>query len=181
MLLDAARSLVILVDVQEKLTPLVQEHGRLVSHCHWLLEIAQLMSIPILVSEQYPQGLGKTVKALQKFIDKDNHLAKVHFSCVEDTEGWSMIKKAKRDQIVLIGIEAHVCILQTAMKLREKSLDVFVVADAIASRTTLDKELALKRMQHHGIDIISCEMAVFEWLNKSDTEIFKTISKKYLR
>lgn len=181
MLLDPQRSLVLLVDVQEKLTPLVQGHGSLVSNCQWLLEIASLLDVPILVSEQYPQGLGITVKALQPFIRADNHAAKTHFSCAADSGCWDLIDKTDRTQIVLIGIETHVCVLQTAFGLQERSKHVFVVADATASRTTEDKKLALQRMRQQGVEIISKEMAVFEWLRRSDNALFKTISKKYLR
>lgn len=181
MLLDAQRSLLLLVDVQEKLTPLVHEHARLVTHCHWLLTIAKLMEIPIVVSEQYPKGLGGTVAELAPFITKENYITKTHFSCAEDPVALTTIKDTQRDQVVLIGIEAHVCVLQTALGLHDQDFNVFVVADVIASRDIQDKKFALKRMQHSGIHVVTREMVVFEWLKKSNTELFKTISKNYLR
>ncbi|MBI5447105.1 MAG: isochorismatase family protein [Gammaproteobacteria bacterium] len=181
MLLAREQSLVILVDVQEKLTPLVQDAARLVSMCQWVLEVATLMDVPVFVSEQYPQGLGATVEALQAFVKTENRLSKTHFSCAADATCWDWIEKTNRRHIVLIGIETHVCVLQTAMELQARHHDVFVIAEAVSSRSIEDKALALTRMQQQGVQIISREMMVFEWLRQSGTELFKTISKKYLR
>lgn len=181
MLLEQNQSLLLLVDVQEKLTPLVQESAHLIANCRWLLEIASLLSIPTIVSEQYPKGLGETVTELQQFKHAHNTITKVHFSCVDDVAGGSLIEKMGRQQIVLIGIESHVCILQTALGLVRKGKDVFVIANAVSSRNKEDKKWALKRMQQAGVQVVTKEMVVFEWLHRSDQDIFKTISKQYLR
>lgn len=181
MLLDAKQSLVLLIDAQEKLTPLVHDHQKLVTHCHWLLSIAREVGIPIVVSEQYPKGLGHTISSLAEFKTQDNSAEKLTFSCTEDASCMNMFSKFKRNQIVLMGIEAHVCVLQTAIGLTERGFHVFVVVDAVSSRSSLDKKFALKRMKQHGVELITREMAVFEWLKQSGTPLFKTISIRYLK
>lgn len=181
MLIEVEQALLLLVDVQEKLTPLVQEAESLLEKCQEVLKIANLLSIPIVVFEQYPAGLGETVPALQFF--KKNHpcVSKTTFSCVADVEGLALIEKLKRKQVILIGIEAHVCVLQTAVGLREMGYDVFVVVEAVASRRLEEKQLALQRMQSVGVTLISREMFIFECLRDAKHEKFKEISKNYLR
>lgn len=181
MLIKVEQALLLLVDVQEKLTPLVQEAEGLVEHCQRVLEIADLLSIPIVVFEQYPAGLGETVPPLQFFKKNYPCVSKTTFSCVAEAEGLARIQKSKCKQVILVGIEAHVCVLQTAVGLREMGYDVFVVIDAVASRRLEEKQLALQRMQSIGVTLISQEMFIFECLRDAKHEKFKEISKKYLR
>ncbi len=180
MLLQRQHSALLLVDLQEKLTPLIEEHETVVNHCQWLLNVANDLDVPVLVSEQYPKGLGATVAACQEAYAPAQQMEKLHFSCTSDTRCLERIQTVDRQQWVLIGIEAHVCVLQTALGLVQAGKDVFVVADAVGSRYPQDKQLGLARMRHLGIQIISREMALFEWLHQSGTDEFKRMSKTYL-
>lgn len=182
MLLDAKNSCLLVVDVQEKLIPFIHESERLIANCLWMMRVAQKLKIPILISEQYPKGLGLTVHQLRDLVtDKKFFMEKLHFSCTEDTKCLSKIRSLKRKQIVLIGIETHVCVLQTAIGLKEKGKEVFVVADAVGNRHPYDAELALARMREFGVQIISKEMALFEWMHRAGTEMFKQLNREFLR
>lgn len=178
MLLNANASCLILVDVQEKLTPLVHESDKFLSHCLWLIEAATMLDIPIIVAEQYPKGLGHTVPALKAALPADTPIiSKTTFSCAQDKNWVNQLRKMDRSQIVLMGIETHVCVLQTAIDLLQEDLDVYVVADAVAARHKEDHKYALDRMHGEGVVITTREMVVFEWLKQSDTDIFRKVSK----
>ncbi len=181
MLLDRKQSCVVLVDVQEKLLPLIDEHESLIRHCAWVLRVAQRLNIPIIVSEQYPKGLGPTSSALKEIISTESVQEKLYFSCASDANCLKAIENLKRNQIVLMGIETHVCVLQTALELQAQHKQVFVVVDAVSSRKQLDKKYGLKRMSKAGVELITREMMVFEWLRQSGTPEFKQISQEFLK
>jgi len=181
MLIDPRRACLLVVDIQEKLVPAVHQHQQLVANSRWLLDVARILEIPVLVSEQYPQGLGHTVAELSEFCRADNTMAKQHFSCAADQQCLAQINRCAREQVVIIGMEAHVCVLQTALGLLQQDKEVFVVADTIGSRNPNDMHLAIERMRHCGVQIVTREMVAFEWMQQSGTEQFKTISKAFLR
>lgn len=178
MLLRKKDSCVILVDVQEKLAPFVIDSEKTIARCKWVLQLAEQLRVPIKVTEQYPRGLGQTVPALQGFARADE---KVHFSCWPDKGIQHELQALGKKQLVLIGIEAHVCVLQSAFDLKEAGFDVFVVVDAISSRAEHDKHIALTRMQHSGINLITGEMVFFEWVHQAGTPEFKALSKQFLK
>ena len=180
MLLERQQSTLLLVDVQEKLVFAVQAAHKLIDHCVWMLRLAQDCEVPIVISEQYPRGLGTTLPVLAQAVSNATHLQKTAFSCVA---GHCLNLPVCRDrqQMVLIGIEAHVCVLQTAFELHAAGKQVFVVADAVSSRSTSDLELALARMRSAGIHIISREMVLFEWLRDASDPNFKQLSQRYLQ
>lgn len=180
-LLERNHSVLVLVDVQKKLTPLVQEAEQMVKRCEWMLSVAGSCNIPILISEQYPGGLERTVSSLHDLAKAAARFEKLHFSCFKNTAFREEIFLLQRKQVVLIGIETHVCVLQTAFDLQNAGFSVFVVVDAVSSRKEIDHRYALKRMKAAGITLISAEMAFFEWLEKAGTEEFKRLSKAYLR
>lgn len=185
MLLKADRSLLLVVDVQEKLVPAIHDHERLVENCAWLLDVAREMGVPRRVSEQYPKGLGPTVAALRERVEPEELMEKVHFSCIAEEECRANLLEAGREQIVVAGIEAHVCVLQTVLNLVElgaaSGKSVFVVADAVSSRDPRNVELALARMRQAGAQIVSREMVAFEWAHKAGTDRFRRLSKVYLK
>lgn len=181
MLLDKEHSALLLIDVQQKLTPHVLNSEALVARCAWLLQLARTMNVPVLVSEQYPEGLGATIAPLDASISNDNCIKKVHFSCMQQAEYPQYLKALKKRQLILIGIEAHVCVLQTALELKEAGYEVYVVVDAVSSRHALDLKYGLKRMKQDGIHLITSEMVFFEWVRKAGTPEFKTLSKTFLQ
>jgi nicotinamidase-related amidase len=131
------------------------------------------MSIPILVSEQYPEGIGGTHSRIAALLTGDCIVEKIHFSCFAEEACRSRIAAADRPQVILVGTEAHVCVLQTALELQQAAYDVFVVGDAISSRFEDDRALAILRMHRAGITVVSTEMVLFEWLARANTPLFK--------
>lgn len=181
MLIKAHGCALMLIDMQEKLLPLIDNAAELEAHCRWLMEIGQYLKIPILTTEQYPKGLGPTVANLKGFSPPDLCAEKLCFSGVSDDGIAAKIKRFDRDQWILIGIETHVCMLQTALELRAQGKEVFVVEDCTSARNPRDKTLALDRMKHHGVTIVSREMVVFEWLHKAGTAEFKHVNETFIK
>ena len=180
MLIRADKSVLLIVDVQDKLATLIHEPRRLVENCVWLVKAAQRLGIPVVASEQYPQGLGSTVLELKELIPQDMVGAKVHFSC-SAAGCLDHLPELGREQIIICGIEAHVCVLQSALDYLRTGSKVFVVSDAISSRDPMECELAQERMRQHGIQIVSKEMVLFEWLRLAGSPLFKEISAEFLR
>lgn len=178
MLLDQAQSCLVLVDVQEKLTPHVLSYEILVKRCQWLLNLAKTLQVPTIISEQYPSGLGSTVSELQGFGEA---YSKIHFSCWADEPLRKKLTSLRKKQIVLIGIETHVCVLQTALGLLTADYEVFVVVEAVSSRYALDHQYGLKRMKAAGVQLVTSEMVFFEWVHCAGTPEFKALSKQFLQ
>ncbi len=181
MLLSKETSGLLLVDVQEKLTPLVLHSEALVRRCEWLIRLAHDLHVPIVVSEQYPQGLGKTIDPLHTMTLKEHCAHKVHFSCYREPSFVNHWTTVDRKQVVIAGIETHVCVLQTAMEMSQSGFEVFIVVDAVSSRHDLDHRYGLKRMKHAGISLVTAEMVFFEWVGQAGTPQFKALSRAYLQ
>ncbi|RFA28592.1 hydrolase [Alkalilimnicola ehrlichii] len=181
MLLNTEQSIVIVVDVQARLLPGVHENEKLVKNCSWLVKLAHLLKVPVLGSEQYPQGLGHTEENLRNLVGAENIVGKTHFSCIDAPEFAQRFHALKRRQVVICGMESQACVLQSALRLLEEGLSVHVAADAISARDTRDTEIALKRMEQAGVTLVTREMVGFEWIRRSDAEAFKAFSKEFLR
>lgn len=176
MLIDRDASCLLLIDVQDRLAPAMAERDAMEANAAVLLKAAARLGVPVLVSEQYPKGLGPTVPALAALAGPGAVAEKTAFSCLRD-DGWrGRFNALGRGQAVICGIEAHVCVLQTALHLRAAGSEVFVVADAVASRATANRDLALARLRGAGVHVVSTEMAVFEWLGAAGTPEFKDVS-----
>lgn len=180
-LLRAHKSCLLIVDVQEKLVPVVNDPEQLVANCAWLMGVASVLDVPMLISEQYPAGLGPTVAKLRTVAPAGAWMEKVHFSCTDAPACRARIEAAGRAQMVLAGIEAHVCVLQTALGLMPAGKEVFVVADAVSSRRPLDMEMAMGRMRAAGVQVVTKEMVLFEWAHQSATDQFRALSAKFLK
>jgi len=182
MLINTETSALLVIDVQQRLLPAVQQSDTIEQTVCDLIGVAQELSVPTLYSEQYPKGLGPTSdKVVAALADSALRLEKLTFSCAADAQCTKQIKAFNRSQIVICGMETHVCVLQTALELKADRFEVFVVADAVSSRTEQNKELGLARMRQAGVEIVSKEMVIFEWLERAGTESFRSISKGYLR
>ena len=180
MLIDAQRSQLLVIDFQEKLLPAIHEHERLLGNVIWLIRAAQKIGVPVAAVEQYPKGLGRTVRGVRDLLPDGAIAQKVHFSAVT-AQCLVNLPGSDRTQIVLIGSETHVCLLQTALELLEEGKEVYVVADAVGSRHAADRDLALARMRQEGARIVSREMVVFEWLGEAGTPLFRTVNREFLR
>lgn len=181
MLIQPDRFSLLIIDIQAKLAPAIHDTDRLIKDCCWLVEIAQKLNIPTLATEQYPAGIGSTIPELAELISDEQMVEKIHFSSVADPDASQVLEARCKEQVVVIGTESHVCVLQTAVQLNEQGKDVFIVADCVDSRSPADRQLALDRMRQLGIHVVSKEMVVFEWLQKAGTDQFREISKNYLR
>ena len=180
MLIDAKKSALLVVDVQARLLPAISGWQRLLTDVVWLLQVARRLEVPVLACQQYPKGLGAIHSAVAAELDPACVADKIHFSAVaEDALG--LTKPDAPAQVIVCGIESHVCVLQTVLDLRAHGKSVFVVAEAVGSRRESDKALALARMHDAGAVIVSREMVAFEWLRCADTEIFREISRDFLR
>jgi nicotinamidase-related amidase len=180
MLISRAASALLIIDVQEKLLPAIDQGPQVFEHTEWLLRLAQKLGVPVAASEQYPQGLGPTVPALRERLPADAIAAKTHFSCVA-AACLPVLPGGDRKQRVLAGIEAHVCVLQTALGLLRQGCEVYVVEEAVGSRRASDRQAGLARLRQEGVRIVSREMVAFEWLEAAGTAEFKDVSKAFLR
>jgi nicotinamidase-related amidase len=180
-LLDRKHSVLVIIDVQERLYPSIHEHERMLSRIDLLLAAANLMKIPVILTEQYPKGLGNTIEAIRRLIPNVEPLSKMDFSCLPAPgfkERLTALHKEHREQIVLTGIETHICVTQTALDLAAQGERVMVVADATSSRRPVDAQTALQRMSQNGLTITTAESVVFEWLRRAGTEEFKALQSK---
>jgi nicotinamidase-related amidase len=181
MLIYPNSSCLLVVDIQEKLAPAIHESEAIVANARWLVEVAKLADVPVLTSEQYPAGLGRTVKELRDVLPEDGYMEKLHFSCMSDPGCNEKINSIRPNQVVIIGMESHVCVLQTAIQIKQQAREVFVVADCVSSRNPADKAMALERMRHCGIHIVTKEMVGFEWMQRAGTPEFKEFIINYAR
>jgi len=178
MLISASRSLLVVVDIQERLAPAIDGAARIEANTLILLAAAKAVGVPVLATEQYPRGLGHTVPALAEALPPGATLEKLHFSCAREPAFIDRVAASGRDQLILVGMEAHICVLQTALGLAEGGeREVFVVADAVGSRTPANAELALRRLAGAGVGVVSTEMVAFEWLERAGTPAFKEVSR----
>jgi nicotinamidase-related amidase len=176
MVLERGRSCLLIVDVQERLTPVMSDPRRVIHNCHLLMRAALTLGVPIVVSEQYPKGLGPTMVDLRPYIPGGGALAKLHFSAAADPAILACLEELGRDQVVIAGIETHICVLQTALDLATKGFLPMVVADACASRRVESEQMAWSRMRQCGVQLLSVEMAVFEWLDEAGTPEYQELS-----
>lgn len=181
MLLNKEKSGLVLVDVQTKLTPLVLNSQSLIGRCQWLIRLAQELGVNVVVSEHYSRGLGNTEASLKELAANEKCIDKVHFSCYREPSFQEYWKTLHKQQVILAGIETHVCVLQTAIDMQTAGFDVFVVVDAVSSRHEMDHKYGLKRMKQAGVQLVTTEMVFFEWVVKAGTPEFKALSLSYLR
>ncbi len=174
MLPTPATSVLLLIDFQARLMPAIAEGARAVANARRLAEVARLLGIPVLATEQNPAGLGPNVAELAALTEAT--LAKQFFDATREA-AWAGFLPAGRPHIVVAGCEAHVCVLQTVMGLRRAGTAVQLVADAVGSRTAENRAAALARAEWHGAELVTTEMVVFEWLATAAHAQFKPALK----
>jgi nicotinamidase-related amidase len=177
MLIRADESCLVVIDMQERLVPAMQAPARTIRNARTLVTAADALDIPVILTEQYPKGLGATVPELAKVAAAAGAtvLPKMHFSCMEDRGFARAFRATGRRQAVLAGMEAHICVMQTAAEMMEKGIEVFVVTDATSSRTLESEKACLDRLQASGAGIVTTEMVVFEWLGRAGTDAFRAL------
>jgi nicotinamidase-related amidase len=180
MLMSAQHSALLLIDLQERLFPVIHESEQVLQNSLWLTLLAQRLDVPVICTEQYPQGLGPTLPILRERLAPAAIVEKIHFSAIPEG-GVFRAACGDRAQFIVAGTEAHVCVQQTVLDLLDSGRRVFVVSEAVGSRQPADKALALERMRQHGADIVSREMVAFEWLRQAGNDLFRQISREFLR
>jgi nicotinamidase-related amidase len=174
-LLSRDTSRLLIVDVQSKLLRLMQSAAQLEDACRRLIDAATLLGIPVSATEQYPRGLGHTVESLMEGLGTP--VEKLRFSAVPSLDWMNDVTHGGRHQVVVAGMETHVCITQTALDLVARGFDVHVPADAVSARKPLDHDTALRRLQAEGCTITTWESVLFEWCETAEAAEFKSISK----
>lgn len=181
MLSAAADSRLLVVDCQERLAPHVTDGDAVISQCANLIGAARILEIPVTVSEHYPEGIGHTVGVLRELVSDDEVLRKDHFSCIAEPGAGRRLLQSSRRTLVVAGMEAHVCVMQTALEAHAGGLRVLLVADAVGSRRTSDRDTALARMANAGIELVTREMIIFEWVRRGATDTFRELHRRFLR
>ena len=162
------------IDIQEKLLPPIYEKERLVRNSQLLVRLANILNLPVIVSTQYARGLGQTIEEISALLPDVKPVDKLEFGCFGNGEYCSTVAGlATRNTLLLCGMEAHICVMQTALGALSQGLNVHVAADAVSSRAELNWKLGLNRMQAAGAVISSTEMMIYELLGKSGTPAFK--------
>lgn len=170
------RVCLVVIDLQERFRNLIQGMTDVQRGCSRLARFCAKLDLPILVTEHYPQRLGETMGELREAVPDFQPLQKITFSCDGDAGFTAALNATGRDQVVLCGIETHVCVYQTARDLLARGLQVAVAADAVSSQSARDREIALQRMRDLGTQIMSVEMILFEILREARTPDFKLVA-----
>ena len=170
-------SLLLLVDLQARLAPAISGHERVTRRSVALLDAARLLDVPVLASEHCPGNIGTTIEPIAQRLRPGELVGKTHFSCTDEPGLAERLTAARRAQVIVCGMEAHVCVMQTALGLAAMGLEVYVAADACGSRRDEDRDAAYARMAADGLRIATTEMAMFEWMGRADVPPFRELLK----
>lgn len=182
MLMNKDNSMLLVIDVQEGLTPVQESPREVINGCTTLLEVAGELNIPCIVAEQDHKVFGSTMIDLRNVINNDaTYYEKDTFSCYKNEAIRKAVEKSGKKQLIIAGLEMHLCVLQTAIDFHEAGYEVFVVVDASSSRSNFQNALGVQRLTKNGIDIVSREMVLFEWLDRSGSELFNELWERRLR
>jgi nicotinamidase-related amidase len=175
MLLESHRSVLLVVDVQERLAPAIAGSEKLVDTISTLLKAAADLDVPVLATEQYSKGLGHTIEPLARLLPPGSVVEKIHFNAAFEPGFIERVRELDRPQMVVTGTEAHVCVLQTTFGLKAAGFDCFLVADGVGSRDPDNRDCGMERMRANGVEIVTSEMVMFEWLRQGATPVFKRV------
>ncbi len=170
-------TIALIIDEQKKLMPVIHDREAVLHNTRILIEGLKILEVPFLITQQYTKGMGMTDQVILDAAGTEEFLEKRTFSCWDTEEIRKAIESSGRKQVLLAGVESHICVLQTAIDLTDAGYDVFVVSNCISSRNPSDKAVALQRMIQTGVWITSCESILFELMRTSTHPHFKEISK----
>ncbi|NLH43994.1 MAG: hydrolase [Planctomycetes bacterium] len=176
-MLEIQNACLVVVDVQGKLAQLMVDKESLFKNIRILIQAAKILDIPILWCQQVPESLGPTVPEIAELLAGEEPIDKACFSCCGEERFTAELNALGKEQVLLCGIEAHICVYQTAMDLMEGGLDVTVVADAVSSRTEQNRETALDRLSAEGTNVSSTEMVLFELIKTAKHPQFRDIAR----
>ncbi len=170
-------ALVLVIDVQEKLFPHIYGKDELEKNLKILIEGLKALKMPVVVTVQYKKGLGNTIDSIESLVLEYPHKEKTAFSCCDEPSIMEQVELSSKREVILAGVETHVCVLQTALDLLERGYKPVVVEDCVSSRSPENKRIAMKRLVQEGVRVTSYESLLFELCRYSGREGFKTISK----
>ncbi|MBF0487028.1 MAG: hydrolase [Nitrospirae bacterium] len=176
--LTAVDSAILIVDIQERLAAVMPERDTLIKNTLHMIELAKLLHIPIILTEQYPKGLGRTVAGIRDALPEYKPIEKTAFSACAEDGFIGNLRGCGRKKVILCGIETHICILQTCLDLLDSGYEVHVVSDCTSSRTADNKAIALRQMAQCTAVITSVETVLFQLLVRAGTDEFKIISNR---
>ncbi|UFJ39574.1 hydrolase [Brevibacillus humidisoli] len=176
-MLSRENTLLVVVDVQGKLARIVHDSEEMVDTLEKLVQGAQILGIPVVWLEQYPEGFGPTIEEIARHLQDIQPIAKHAFNACDHQPFIEAVRQTGRRQILIAGIEAHICVYQTAVGLQESGYEVQVVADAVSSRTEANKQIGIEKMRTSGVAITCLETALYELLRVARGEAFKQILK----
>jgi len=171
------KAILVLIDIQERLFPLISDHEKLSKSIPILAEGMQALGIPVIVTEQYVKGLGQTIPEVAEKVRGIERIEKSSFSCCDEPKFMMELASSGKEYVIVAGIESHVCVMQTVTDLQHSGYHPVVVEDCISSRKPNDKAMAIERMRSEGVIVTTCEAILFELLRHSGGETFKAISK----
>lgn len=174
--LDRNDSLLMIIDIQERLVPVMKKGEKIIDKTNILISAAKELELPIITTEQYPKGLGPTVSQLKSNINSDNIFEKVTFTAYTEQVS-SMLESLNRKKIIITGMETHICVFQTVRDLLAKGYEVFLVSDAVCSRSKDNYKNGLRLIESMGAMITNTETVIFDLLKEAGTPEFKTLSK----
>ncbi len=178
-LMNPSDTVLLVIDVQERLWPHIAERDQILHRLEFLVEAAQVLGVPIVTTEQYVRGLGPTIEPIATKLPK--RIEKIAFSAGIEREVLDTLDRPGIRKVLLTGIEAHICVQQTAIDLLANGFQVYLAVDGVGSRSPIDRETALVRMQTSGVMLTTAESAVFEWTTTAGTPTFKKISEMVKR
>jgi len=176
-LLKPESTVLLIIDIQERILPVISNHDRVVEYTLKLIKGFKALGLPIYYTEQYPKGLGPTAKSIMDELGDIKPFDKMSFSCSGAGNLFEEFRKKNLSQIVVCGIESHVCVQQTVLDLIGNGFQVNLAADAVSSRKEIDYQTALQRMRIHNVEVTTSESILFELLNICGTPQFKEVSK----
>ena len=171
--LNKSECVLVVVDIQEKLLPAIYECQKVLERSVKIVKGALLLGVPVVFTQHYTKGLGETHSDLRGLIPEFSHVEKTQFNAFQELEFEEKIRDLKAETLIFAGTEAHICVCQTVLEGLHRGYGVHVLADAVGSRTTANKELSLARIRQAGGVISSTEMTLYEWIGRSDAEDFK--------
>ncbi len=175
-MINVKGALLVVIDVQERLMPVIHKGETVLKNINTLVKGAEILELDTVITEQYPKGLGSTVSGLL-YPKGTEVFEKETFSCLLQTDLLQKIKKMQKTDLILCGVEAHICVLKTALDALKQGFKVHIVADAVSSRTPEENQLGLDRIKQDGGYIVSLEMILFMLMDRAGTDTFKAISK----
>jgi len=179
-LINARNCALLIVDVQSRLVPAIHNADDVIQGCTWLIDVARDLDVPVLMTEQNPGGLGETIPELRERTEAHERFSKMHFSCVSEHGFLERLNDLGVRQIVVAGMEAHVCVMQTVLELLDNDYQVHIVGEVLGTRNRSDLDAATDRMCAAGAVSISQEMLFFEWLHNASHPNFSQLLRRHI-